>query len=104
MPVADDAWAGGSGLGGQWGAAADEQNAYIGVSDLQTQTPGGLRAINLATGAMTWSMEPQTRLCNQSQPSCRAAQGDAEVARQVPVAEQARLAPQQRGVVRRQRL
>ena len=67
----------GSGLGGQWGAAADEQNAYVGVSDLQTQTPGGLRALNLATGEIVWSMEPQTRLCNTAQPSCRAAQGGA---------------------------
>ena len=67
----------GSGLGGQWGAAADEQNAYIGVSDLQTQTPGGLRALKLTTGEMAWSMEPQTRLCNAQQPSCRAAQGGA---------------------------
>jgi polyvinyl alcohol dehydrogenase (cytochrome) len=67
----------GSGLGGQWGAAADEQNAYIGVSDLQTPTPGGLRALKLATGEVAWSMEPQTRLCNATQPSCRAAQGGA---------------------------
>ena len=67
----------GSGLGGQWGAAADEQNAYIGVSDLQTQTPGGLRALKLTNGEIAWSMEPQTRLCNQQQPSCRAAQGGA---------------------------
>ena len=67
----------GSGLGGQWGAAIDEQNAYIGVSDLQTPTPGGLRALKLATGEIAWSMEPQTRLCNAAQPSCRAAQGGA---------------------------
>ena len=67
----------GSGLGGQWGAAADDQNAYIGVSDLQTPTPGGLRALKLETGEVAWSMEPQTRLCNASQPSCRAAQGGA---------------------------
>jgi polyvinyl alcohol dehydrogenase (cytochrome) len=67
----------GSGLGGQWGAAADEQNAYVGVSDLQTQTPGGLRALKLSTGEVAWSMDPQTRLCNAQQPSCRAAQGGA---------------------------
>ena len=67
----------GSGLGGQWGAAVDEQNAYIGISDLQTQTPGGLRALRLATGEIAWSMDPQTRLCNTAQPSCRAAQGGA---------------------------
>ena len=67
----------GSGLGGQWGAAADDQNAYVGVSDLQTQTPGGLRALKLSSGEIAWSMEPQTRLCNASQPSCRAAQGGA---------------------------
>jgi polyvinyl alcohol dehydrogenase (cytochrome) len=67
----------GSGLGGQWGAAADGENAYIGVSDLQTQTPGGLRALKLTNGEIAWSMEPQTRLCNAQQPACRAAQGGA---------------------------
>ena len=41
----------GSGLGGQWGGAVDEQQAYFGVSDLLSPKPGGIRAVNLATGA-----------------------------------------------------
>jgi polyvinyl alcohol dehydrogenase (cytochrome) len=66
----------GSGLGGQWGAAADEQNAYIGVSDLQSQTPGGMRALRLTTGEIAWTMPPQPVLCGTGR-SCRAAQGGA---------------------------
>ena len=69
----------GSGLGGQWGAAVDEQNAYVGVSDLQTQNPGGMRALRLATGEMVWSMEPQPKLCGEAR-TCRAAQGGAVTA------------------------
>jgi polyvinyl alcohol dehydrogenase (cytochrome) len=66
----------GSGLGGQWGAAVDGEQAYIGVSDLQSQTPGGMRALRLATGEIAWSMEPQPRLCGEAR-TCRAAQGGA---------------------------
>jgi polyvinyl alcohol dehydrogenase (cytochrome) len=70
----------GSGLGGQWGGAVDGQNAYFGVSDLLTQKPGGIRAVNLATGQLVWSVEPQTRLCDTSKPTCRASQGAAVTA------------------------
>jgi polyvinyl alcohol dehydrogenase (cytochrome) len=66
----------GSGFGGQWGAAADDQNAYVGVGDLQSPTPGGLRALKLGTGEVAWSMEPPERLCTTSK-SCRAGQGGA---------------------------
>jgi polyvinyl alcohol dehydrogenase (cytochrome) len=64
----------GSGLGGQWGASVDETNAYIGVGDIQSMAPGGMRAINLATGAMTWSVDPQPALCGTAR-GCRQAQG-----------------------------
>jgi polyvinyl alcohol dehydrogenase (cytochrome) len=70
----------GSGLGGQWGGAVDGQNAYFGVSDLLSQKPGGIRAVNLATGQLAWSVEPQTRLCDTSKPTCRASQGAAVTA------------------------
>ena len=70
----------GSGLGGQWGGAVDGQNAYFGVSDLLSQNPGGIRAVNLATGQMVWSVAPQTRLCDTSRPTCRASQGAAVTA------------------------
>ena len=66
----------GSGLGGQWGAAVDEQNAYFGVSDLLTQNPGGIRAVNAATGQLVWSVGPQPRLCGTER-GCRAGQGAA---------------------------
>ena len=66
----------GSGLGGQWGAAVDEQNAYIGVSDLQSPAPGGMRALRLSDGAMVWSKDPEPRLCGEGR-TCRAAQGGA---------------------------
>lgn len=70
----------GSGLGGQWGGAVDGQNAYFGVSDLLSQNPGGIRAVNLATGQLVWSVGPQTRLCDTSKPTCRASQGAAVTA------------------------
>jgi polyvinyl alcohol dehydrogenase (cytochrome) len=66
----------GSGLGGQWGAAVDGQNAYVGVSDLLAKTPGGMRAMNLATGEMAWSVGPQKALCGEGR-TCRASQGAA---------------------------
>ena len=67
----------GSGLGGQWGGAVDEQQAYFGVSDLLSPKPGGMRAVNLATGELAWSVEPQERLCDPKRPTCRASQGAA---------------------------
>ena len=67
----------GSGLGGQWGAAVDEQNAYIGVSDLFSKTPGGMRALRLGTGEIAWSVPaPDPPLCAAVR-GCRAAQGGA---------------------------
>ena len=44
----------GSGLGGQWGAAADGQQAYFGVNG-PAQTPGGMRAVRIDTGEEVWS-------------------------------------------------
>jgi polyvinyl alcohol dehydrogenase (cytochrome) len=66
----------GSGFGGQWGAAVDDQNAYVGVADIQSQTPGGMRAMRLATGEMAWTRPPEPRLCGEAR-TCRAAQGGA---------------------------
>jgi polyvinyl alcohol dehydrogenase (cytochrome) len=66
----------GSGLGGQWGAAADGQQAYFGVSDFLTQAPGGMHAVNLDTGARVWYTPPQPKLCGAA-PQCNAAQGAA---------------------------
>jgi polyvinyl alcohol dehydrogenase (cytochrome) len=66
----------GSGLGGQWGASADETQAYTGVSDLQSMAPGGMRALNLATGEVAWSVPPPPALCGTAR-GCRQAQGGA---------------------------
>ena len=67
----------GSGLGGQWGAASDGQNVYFGVGDGQSQNPGGVRAVKLATGEQIWSVQgPNPRLC-AGQPRCSSAQGGA---------------------------
>ncbi len=53
----------GSGLGGQWGAAADGVNAYIGTGDAFSPTPGGMHAVNLETGQQVWAVAPQAKLC-----------------------------------------
>ncbi|HTS48394.1 MAG TPA: PQQ-binding-like beta-propeller repeat protein [Bryobacteraceae bacterium] len=46
----------GSALGGiEWGHSADDQNAYAAVSDLISAKPGGIHAVNLATGEKIWS-------------------------------------------------
>lgn len=66
----------GSGLGGQWGAASDGQQAYFGVSDFLTQNPGGMHAVNLETGQRAWFTPPPLKLCGTS-PQCSAAQGAA---------------------------
>jgi polyvinyl alcohol dehydrogenase (cytochrome) len=65
----------GSGLGGQWGASTDETQAYVGISDLQSKAPGGMRALNLATGEIAWSVPPAPALCTGR--GCRQAQGGA---------------------------
>lgn len=64
----------GSAMGGQWGGAVDGERAYFGVQDLQTDTPGGMRAVELATGREVWSKPPQPKLCEGKQP-CFAGQG-----------------------------
>jgi len=69
----------GSGLGGAWGGAIDgrAETGYFGVGDFQSPAPGGVRAVNLATGAIVWSAPPpQPRLCEGMQ-RCSASQGGA---------------------------
>jgi polyvinyl alcohol dehydrogenase (cytochrome) len=61
-------------LGGQWGMAADDDNVLVGVADLLTPTPGGMRAIALADGHLVWDAPPPSRLC-QFGPGCLAGQG-----------------------------
>ena len=64
----------GSGLGGQWGVAIEGDRVFVGVADLLTPTPGGLRALNLEDGHLAWEKPPQTRLCGFDH-GCSAGQG-----------------------------
>jgi polyvinyl alcohol dehydrogenase (cytochrome) len=66
----------GSGLGGQWGAAADGVNAYIGTGDAFSPNPGGMNAVNLETGKRAWSMPPQPKLCGTAR-GCSGSQSGA---------------------------
>ena len=61
----------GSGLGGQWGAAADATQAYFGV-----RNPGGLRAVTVDSGEEVWSAPPPAQLCAGVR-GCGASQGSA---------------------------
>jgi polyvinyl alcohol dehydrogenase (cytochrome) len=64
----------GSSLGGQWGMAVEGDTAYVGVADLITETPGGLRALALSDGHLVWDKAPPSRLCSFG-PGCNAGQG-----------------------------
>jgi polyvinyl alcohol dehydrogenase (cytochrome) len=64
----------GSGLGGQWGVAVDNERVYIGVADLLTPTPGGMRALTVADGALVWQQPPFAKLCGAA-PGCSPGQG-----------------------------
>jgi polyvinyl alcohol dehydrogenase (cytochrome) len=50
---------GGSGLGGiQWGIASDGRRVFAPVAEIYNPAPGGLHAIELATGARAWYVPP----------------------------------------------
>jgi polyvinyl alcohol dehydrogenase (cytochrome) len=45
----------GGALGGvEWGSAADDENVYVALSDINRPAPGGLFALRLATGEKVW--------------------------------------------------
>ncbi|MEP7312436.1 MAG: PQQ-binding-like beta-propeller repeat protein [Pseudomonadota bacterium] len=67
----------GSGLGGQWGTTVDGEQAYFGLADFLTDTPGGMHAVRLADGKPVWSMPPQPLLCGAKGPGCGPGQGGA---------------------------
>lgn len=68
----------GSALGGQWGAASDGVNAYIGTGDALSPQPGGMHAVNLETGRRVWYTPPQPKLCaGGAAERCLASQGGA---------------------------
>jgi polyvinyl alcohol dehydrogenase (cytochrome) len=67
----------GSAVGGVWGGAVDQQNAYFGVSDYNTPAPGGLHAVSLATGQRVWMTPPAVpKLCGAER-NCSSAQSAA---------------------------
>jgi polyvinyl alcohol dehydrogenase (cytochrome) len=53
----------GSGIGGVWGGATDQQQAYFSVADQRQPAPGGLHAVNLETGQRVWFTPPRPPLC-----------------------------------------
>ena len=69
-------WGRGSPIGGVWGAATDGTNAYFAVGDYFTPAPGGLHAVNLATGRRVWFTPAQPPVCGSIQ-GCSAAQSAA---------------------------
>jgi polyvinyl alcohol dehydrogenase (cytochrome) len=66
---------GGSGLGGiQWGIAADTERVYVPVAEIYNPTPGGLHAVDLATGTRAWYAPPETPVCGKPGRACSGAQ------------------------------
>lgn len=70
----------GSGRGGQYGGAVDGRYAYFGVGDSTTNAPGGMVAVELATGKRAWHTPPEKTLCGAPGRDCNAAQGAAVTA------------------------
>jgi len=64
-------------LGGiEWGAAVDQARAYFAVSDVISAQPGGLHAVDLATGERAWVAPPAPLACSGGR-GCSAAQSAA---------------------------
>jgi polyvinyl alcohol dehydrogenase (cytochrome) len=69
----------GGGMGGQWGTAVDDRQAYFSVNGTAGKTPGGMRAVRIDDGKEVWSKEASDRLCGTAR-GCSAAQGAAVTA------------------------
>jgi polyvinyl alcohol dehydrogenase (cytochrome) len=66
---------GGSGLGGiQWGIASDGEHVYIPVADIYNPSPGGLHAVDVATGRRVWFTPPPAPVCGRPGRACSGAQ------------------------------
>jgi polyvinyl alcohol dehydrogenase (cytochrome) len=66
---------GGSGLGGiQWGLAADGERVYVPVAEIYSAAPGGLHAVDLASGTRAWFAAPAAPLCGKPSRGCSGAQ------------------------------
>jgi polyvinyl alcohol dehydrogenase (cytochrome) len=72
-----------AGLGGtlggiEWGIATDGERGYFPVADQFRPQPGGLHAVDLATGARAWfAPPPSPLLCGEPSRRCNAAQSAA---------------------------
>ena len=66
----------GSGIGGVWGAAVDNEQAYFAVADQRTPSPGGLHAVRLNDGQRAWFTPPRPPLCGSGN-GCSSAQSAA---------------------------
>jgi polyvinyl alcohol dehydrogenase (cytochrome) len=72
---------GGSGLGGiQWGIAVDRGRVYVPVAEIYTPAPGGLHAVDLATGTRAWYAPPPAPACGKPSRACSGAQFSAVTA------------------------
>ncbi len=72
---------GGSGLGGiQWGIASDGARVYVPVAEIYNPTPGGLHAVDLATGARAWYAPPEPPACGKPSRACSGAEFSAVTA------------------------
>jgi polyvinyl alcohol dehydrogenase (cytochrome) len=72
---------GGSGLGGiQWGIAVGDGRVYVPVAEIYNPEPGGLHAVDLATGARVWYMPPEPPACGKPTRGCSGAQFSAVTA------------------------
>jgi len=69
----------GGGLGGQWGGAADDRQAYFSVNGTPGKVQGGIRAVRIDTGAEVWSREAAEKMCGAER-GCSQAQGAAVTA------------------------
>jgi polyvinyl alcohol dehydrogenase (cytochrome) len=66
---------GGSGLGGiQWGIASDGERVYLPIADIYSETPGGLHAVSIASGARAWMTPPPPPACGKPNRGCNSAQ------------------------------
>ncbi len=66
---------GGSGLGGiLWGIAADARHVYVPVAEIYAPEPGGLHAVDLATGRRAWYTAPAPPACGKPSRACSGAQ------------------------------
>jgi polyvinyl alcohol dehydrogenase (cytochrome) len=69
-------WGAGSPVGGVYGASADGRQAYFAVADNFGANPGGVHAVDIASGERVWFSPPAPALCGQGQ-GCSVAQSSA---------------------------